>query len=80
MAFEKASLEERMKRYFNAEIDWQDLRLPGLSEDAGGFHAREARAKLLKATSFDEGSIRRYALYPYDLRWCYHTNVRPLWN
>lgn len=80
MAFEKAILDERMKRYFDTQTDWQDLHLISLSEDAGRFQAREARAKLLKVTSFDEGSIRRYSLYPYDLRWCYHTNVRPLWN
>ncbi|MHB8909134.1 MAG: type ISP restriction/modification enzyme [Syntrophales bacterium] len=80
MAFEKASLEERMRRYFDAQTDWQDLPLSGLCEDGGGFRAREARAKLLKVTSYEQGSIRRYALYPYDMRWCYHSNVPLLWN
>jgi hypothetical protein len=80
MAYESAALEERMRRYFSAEIDWQDLSRSGLCEDGGGFHAREARIKLLKTTSYEEGHIRRYALYPYDTRWCYHSNVPPLWN
>lgn len=80
MALDAASLEGRMKRYFDAGIDWKDLCSVGLCEDAGRFRAQEARTRLLKTTSYDDGSIRKYALYPYDQRWCYYTNVRPLWN
>jgi len=80
MAFEKAPLQERMLRYFDTETDSRDLGMPGLSEDAGRFQGQKARTKILRLSGFDETCIRRYALYPYDQRWCYHTNVRPLWN
>lgn len=80
MAFDREILEERMQRYFDTETEWQELHLHGLCEDAGDFSAQEARVKLLEATSYDKGTIRRYALYPYDVRWCYHSNAQLLWN
>jgi hypothetical protein len=35
---------------------------------------------MLSAAAFSEDNIRRYSLYPFDNRWCYHSNLRPLWN
>ncbi|MEX0701316.1 MAG: type ISP restriction/modification enzyme [Planctomycetales bacterium] len=75
-------LAARLRSYFDATVNWETLAAEGggLVVDAARFDARECRAKLLHAESFSADSIRRYSLYPFDNRWCYHSNVRPLWN
>ena len=80
MAFERESIETYIREYFDPKIEWQHLTLHGLREDAGNFCAREARAKLLKSTTYEEGKVQKYSLYPFDNRWCYHSNASPLWN
>ena len=75
-------LQERIKHYFDPEVQWDDLRLraTGLTVNAGRFDAKEARSKLLKGERYQASNIVRYALYPMDSRWAYHSNSRPLWN
>ena len=51
-----------------------------LAEDAARFNARKAREKVLAAESFKPDHLRRYALRPFDTRWCYYSAERPLWN
>lgn len=79
---DKSLLEERMQIYFNPSSSWQDIQdfVPGLANDAGRFDAKKARQKILEMEVFSESKIHRYLLSPFDLRWCYHTNTRPLWN
>ncbi len=75
-------LAERMRLYYDPTVEWstlQDLKT-GLTHDGGGFDAKACRTKVLASESFDQARIQRYALYPFDRRWCYHSNVRPLWN
>ncbi len=78
----KEALQERMEAYFNPEKDWSELKAlgSGLTLDAGRFNAKEARTKLLKSERYVAEKIVRYALYPFDSRWAYHSNKRPLWN
>jgi hypothetical protein len=82
MAHEHAELQERMETYFNPDVDWTTFSAlsTGLSKDAGMFKPAEARVKLLKTESFQATSLRRYALYPLDNRWCYYSAKPPLWN
>ena len=40
----------------------------------------EARKKVLSEFSFDESRIVRYPFKPYDIRWCYLENLRPLFS
>jgi hypothetical protein len=82
MAFEKQTLEARMLRYFDPNADWKEIASGGFGPtiDAGRFNAKDARAKLLTTESFHAKQIVRYALYPFDVRWAYHSNKRPLWN
>jgi hypothetical protein len=79
---DKSELEKRMRMYFDPKVDWQDLeRLnTGLTKDAARFDAKKARTKVLASEGFEITRLRRYALRPFDNRWCYYTPVRPLWN
>ena len=79
---DRASLEYRMRKYFDKEVKWQDLEQlgTGLTEDAAGFEAKKVRPKIQKAEQFDSLRLRRYALRPFDTRWCYYSPIAPLWN
>ena len=79
---DREALDKRMRTYYDTEVDWDSLKAMGamLTSDAARFDARNARSKLLAAETFDHGRIRRFAVRPFDHRWCYYSGVRPLWN
>ncbi|MBM4162704.1 MAG: DNA methyltransferase, partial [Ignavibacteria bacterium] len=79
---DRRALEERMRLYFSAKVSWEELVAlkTGLTEDAARFDARKTRDKILRQESFNKDRIRRYALRPFEARWCYYSPVRPLWN
>jgi len=82
MDIDKNELEERIEVYFDKSREWKDVVSSGsgLVQNAGRFDAEKARTKLLKVETYDREKIIRYALYPLDSRFAYHTNTRPLWN
>jgi hypothetical protein len=82
MAYDKETLRDRMTAYFDKEVDWATFSAleTGLSKKAGMFEPEKARKKLQKAESFDETKVKRYALYPFDHRWCFYSAASPLWN
>jgi hypothetical protein len=82
ISIDRAPLEERMHRYFDASISFATLKAinAGPVEDAAAFTAEAARAAALKMEAFDSRRLRQYAMYPLDQRWCYHTNTARLWN
>ncbi|MBU4231505.1 MAG: N-6 DNA methylase, partial [Proteobacteria bacterium] len=75
-------LEERMRRYFDSKVEWDELKAlgTGLTNNAARFDAKKTRTKVLKLEKFDATRIIRYVLRPLELRWCYYTPIRPLWN
>ncbi|MBI5101763.1 MAG: N-6 DNA methylase [Nitrospirae bacterium] len=79
---DRSALEARMKQYFDSSQEWADLKTVGhkLTVDAARFDARKARDKVLKSESFSDVQIRRYVVRPFDVRWCYYSPTRPLWN
>lgn len=79
---DRDSLAERMKDYFDADLPWEEYtaRQTALTTNAARFNAKDARSKAAEAESFDFDRLRRYALRPFDTRWCYYTPVRPVWN
>ena len=79
---DKAALEARMKDYFNADLSWEDYmaRQTALVDPQARFDPPAARKKALAAEGFDPKRILRYALRPFETRWCYYTGVRPVWN
>jgi hypothetical protein len=80
---DKTILAERISQYFDKNVSWEDLeRLnTGLTKDVAGFDAKKARDKILKLQEkFNQKMLLRYLLRPYEVKWCYYTQVTPLWN
>jgi predicted helicase len=79
---EQFRLKERMRKYFDAKVDFDELRdiAPGLARNSAGFDGRKARTKILKHEAFKEDSLRRYLFRPFDERWCYYTTEPNLWK
>lgn len=76
------ALEARMRDYFDASLSWDEYkaRQSALTQNAARCNAEATREKALAAESFDIVRLRRYALRPFETRWCYYTAVRPVWN
>lgn len=75
-------LETRMRSYLDTKIDWAAFKLLGgaLAKNAARFEAEKARANILKAETYNPKAIRRYVVRPFDVRHCYYTSTRPIWN
>ena len=78
---DRAPLEERMFRYFDANVQWPAYQAEGggLAKNAARFDAQKARERAIEA-GFDSGEIVRQAMHPMDNGYCYYTGVRPIWN
>ncbi len=79
---DRDALEARMRDYFNPDLSWDEYkaRQTALTDDAARCVAKDTRAKAVGAESFNAERVRRYALRPFETRWCYYTGVRPVWN
>ncbi len=79
---DRRSLERRMQQYFDPDIDWETfVRVSGgLTSRAAGFDPKKARQKVLAVEKYQPDHLVRYALRPFDTRWCYYTSTNPLWN
>ncbi len=79
---DRAHLETRMAHYCDATRSFTAVRalIGGLGQDAARFNAEASRSALLTAGGRSAGRIARITLYPFDDRWCFHTNVRSVWN
>lgn len=79
---DRAALTARMKIYLDNTLDWAAFSLLGhpLAKDAARFKAKDARTKAIGAASFSDKQIVRYLVRPFDVRYSYFTEVRPIWN
>jgi hypothetical protein len=79
---DRSALELRMRDYFDTALSWEEYkaRQTALVTNAARCIARDTRARALQVESFDVARLQRYALRPFDTRWCYYTPVRPVWN
>ena len=82
MAHERSALEDRMKSYLDKDVSWATFAASAtaLSRVAGRFDPQSTRLRLQSSEPYDESRLKRYAIYPFDNRWCYHSTIRPLWN
>jgi hypothetical protein len=82
MDFGRAALAGRMQQYYDPNVSLDQLKAAGirLAQDAARYDAKKAREKVLAAEQFQPDHLRRYALRPFDVRWCYYSSERPLWN
>jgi hypothetical protein len=78
----RQALEKRMRDYYDPNVPWETLKAlqAGFTENAARFDAMKAREKVTSAEGFQPDHLRRYALRPFDTRWCYYSSERPLWN
>ena len=79
---DRAALEKRMRDYYDQKVSWDELKAlkTGLTENAARFDAKKAREKVTDAEDYQPDHLRRYALRPFDTRFCYYSSERPLWN
>jgi hypothetical protein len=82
ISIDRNVLETRIQRYLNPGISFPTLRDEncGPVHTAGDYNPEEARKKILNDEGYRPENIRRYAMYPLDNRWCYHSDVQPVWN
>jgi len=82
MDINRTALEQRMQMYYDPSVGWDALAAlnTGLTKDAAGFDARKVRPKVQVSEQYQSTRLRRYALRPFDTRWCYYSDVSPLWN
>lgn len=78
----RARLQQRMQMYYDENVGWDQLaRLnTGLTNNAARFDAKNTRTKVTEAEDYQPAHLLRYALRPFDTRWCYYSSERPLWN
>ena len=78
---DREKLVERMRLYHDKSLDWDAYKLASstLTGDWAGFDARKLRARALDA-GFRSEQIVRYAVRPFDTRWCYFTDIPSIWN
>ncbi len=79
---DRHNLAQRMQMYYDPQVNWEILQAmgTGLTEDAARFDAKMARTKILASETYNPNHFCRYALRPFETRWCYFSAVRPLWN
>ncbi|GHO94787.1 DNA methyltransferase [Reticulibacter mediterranei] len=79
---DKKRLEQRMQMYYDPHTSWEELTTlsSGLTKDAARFDPKRTRAKVLAAEKYQSERLRRYFVRPFEMRWCYYSPVRPLWN
>ena len=82
IAMDKAILVDRMRNYFDKEKSDAEIEHihPSLMMTGNRIVGPEARKKILKEFSFNPDVIVRYPFKPFDTRWCYLENLRPLFS
>ena len=82
ISHEKELLAKRIESYFDAAVTDEEVRAiyPSLMMTGNRIVGPEARMKILREHSFNEDSIVRYPFKPFDVRWCYLENLRPLFS
>ncbi len=82
ISVEKKPLVSRMVAYFDKSVSDSEVEqiYPSLMMTGNRIVGPEARKKVLSEFSYDESRIVRYPFKPYDIRWCYLENLRPLFS
>ena len=82
ISINKQPLVTRLASYFDEKVTNEQVAqiYPSLMMTGNRIVGPEARKKVLSEFSFDESRIVRYPFKPYDIRWCYLENLRPLFS
>jgi hypothetical protein len=76
------ALESRMKDYFDSTISWDQYKQKhnALTLPQARFDPIKTREKALQKESYYSEQLLKYAIRPFEIRWCYYTSIRPIWN
>ena len=79
---DRTVLQNRMRAYFDSSIGNAAIAQlqPSLMMTGNRIVGPDARRKLLAETGFDQRHIVRLPWKPFDTRWCYLANIRPLFS
>lgn len=79
---DREDLKQRMMKYYDATVSWGELETldSGLTKSASRFDPEATRQNVLRSESFREDRLLHYSFHPFDVRWCYYSEIRPLWN
>jgi hypothetical protein len=82
ISIEREPLEHRMQQYFDASIADDDIMriCPPLMMTGNRIVGPKARQKIRQECVYSPSSIVRYPFKPFDVRWCYLANIRPLFS
>ena len=82
ISIDLSSLRERMTQYCDPTVTMEQLVASGAGPigKAARFDPLVARTNLIREGGLAAGRFAQIALHPFDHRWCFHTNVRPVWN
>ena len=82
ISMEPQALETRMKAYFDKSISNEYVASlhSALMMTGNRIVGPEARVKLLNESIYDKSRIVRYPFKPFDIRFCYLDNIRPLFS
>ena len=76
------SLEDRISAYFDVTVSNDEINkiYPSLMMTGNRIVGPEARKKIIREFRYDNSRIVRYPFKPFDVRWCYLENLRPLFS
>lgn len=79
---DRERLAKRMQAYLDANLSWEEYVKLGFGDEKEQkrFNLRKIREEAWRKEGYSEGKIQPYLLKPFDIRWCYYTPTRPLWN
>lgn len=79
---DRDALRQRMQVYCDKMIFWEEYKnyRYGLEKDRAAINPKHLRERVLKEEVFQEESIIRYALRPYDTQWAYYSITPGVWN
>ena len=79
---DREALKQRMMKYYDSAVSWGELETldSGLTKSASRFDPEATRQNVLRSESFREDRLLHYSFHPFDVRWCYYSEIRPLWN
>jgi len=83
ISVDRDALASRMRSYFDPSVSDDEIRniYPSLMMTGNRIVGPEARKKVLKDfEKCDETCIIHYPFKPFDVRWCYLENLRPLFS
>jgi Type ISP C-terminal specificity domain len=82
ISIQRQPLFERIEKYFDKQILNEEIRRihSSLMMTGNRIVGHKAREKILNEFNFDESKIVRYPFKPFDIRFCYLENLRPLFS